>query len=142
MNWTKYKCVVDKYGIITKGQEFITSGEKAKDMDGNTLDIDTKFVKRHSCPESGDSYDFEYLGEVSGIVGDDVEEEPKAKSSDEELAKQGGGKIIVIVDDGDICFYDDLEVAKKAAEDVATSNAIVAEVVCELKIKKITKWES
>jgi len=150
MIWKKYKCIVDKYGIVCKDQEFLINDVRAQDLDGNSLDVETKFVKRHSNPNSDDSYEFEFIGEVDDqadkekVEEKDVTPEPKEEEPKTlEKKKSNNGKYVLLFDDEvNRIRFDTLDEARAVAECEAECGAIIAEVESELKIKKIQTWEA
>ena len=138
MSWTKYKCLVNKFSIISEGQEFLINGSSAKDMDGNTLDIETKFIERHSNPDSGDDYNFELIGEEKAIEKSD---EVDGTSDAVQLERKKQGRFIALCDYDVAECYNTLEEAKKQAE-TASRCALVAEVRNALVIETTKKWEA
>ncbi len=139
MKCKKYKCLVDKYGLVREGQEFLICGESGRDLDGNTLDLDTAFVEKRCDPDDPDKYEFEFLGEVE----DTEEEEPEEETPKKKDPLMKGKKRFMVVYDDDCpkTFYTDEDQAKAEAEMNANGRALVVEVKSELKIKKVTQWE-
>lgn len=139
MKWKKYKCLVDKYDLVGKDQCFLIRGESAKDMDGCNLNIETKFVEECSDPK-GAQYEFEFLGEANDTPKDE-EPEPKKQAKSSGLEKSQDEKYLMLIDNETTDLVDSLDKAKEIAENKAQQSAVIAKVVSQLSIKKITTWE-
>jgi len=148
MTWKQYKCLVDEFSIMRQGEKFLVNSSQAKDMKGNSLNIETTYVEEHSDPSGGDDYKFELLSDDYPVHGDGDDpgtgEDEVEKKDDGGLAKKDvtmDQYVILFDEQTKVMQFDSLDEARTRAESAAVSSAIVAKVVNVLKVKTITNWE-
>jgi hypothetical protein len=139
MIWKLYKSLTNEYSAINQDQIFMICDGVAKNMEDETLAIDTNFVVECSDPNK-EPYHFEYLGEKNTTKMQPTA--PEATSEPREnVAHVSTGKFFVMNNPTITQKFNSIAEAKASAEASGVEHVIIAELKGTLTIKTIKQWE-
>ena len=125
MKSVKYRCLVDGFSAVAKGQELIICGDSATTTDGVTLMIKTQYVKDH--PE-----EFELVGEV----------EDAPTKTEEKPTPTKPQYLVVHSSDGANSFATEKEAIEYAEANVQAGTTYIARITKRMQVKLEKIWEA
>ncbi len=125
MKSLKYRCLVDGFSFVTKGQEIIVRGDSATTTDGITLMIKTQYVKDH--PE-----EFELVGEV----------EKSTPKPEEKTTPVKAQYLVAHSSDNTKSFATEKEAIEYAEANVQAGTTYIARITKRMQVKLEKIWEA
>ena len=123
MKSMRYRCLVDGFSAVAKGQEVIVTGDSAQTTDGTSLMIKTQYVKEH--PD-----EFQLIGE---------EEEQKPPVAEPSSAKPQ--YLVVCNIDSSNMFATEKEALEYAESHMQAGITYVAKITGRMKVEMKKVWE-
>ncbi len=124
MKSIRYRCLVDGFSAVAKGQEIIVCGDSASTEDGISLMIKTQYVKDH--PE-----EFEEIGEEVSVA---------PKKEEPQIAKPQ--YLVAHSSDGNNSFTTEQEAIEYAEANIKAGTTYIAKITKRMQVELKKVWEA
>ena len=124
MKSIRYRCLVDGFSAVAKGQEIIVCGDTARTDEGVSLMIKTQYVKDH--PE-----EFEKIGEEKKVAP--KKEEPQTAKPQYLVAHSS---------DGNNSFATEKEAIEYAEANIKAGTTYIAKITKRMQVELKKVWEA